>query len=71
MRNFSPVVAYRVGPYFRGWCVKEYRANGKWETVNVCDTQELAKGRLAARAARRRGMVVAEDGLSAALPPSG
>ena len=33
MKDFSPIVAYRVGPYFRSWCIKEYRANGKWQTV--------------------------------------
>ena len=67
MTNFSPVVAYRIGPYFRCWCVKEYLENGKWRTVNVCDIKELAMVRLAERAARRKGMVVADDGESAAM----
>lgn len=64
MKSFSPVTAYRIGPYFRSWCVKEYRANGKWQTVNVCETKDGAKAKLAERAARR-GMAVAEDGESA------
>jgi hypothetical protein len=67
MKNFSPIVAFRVGPYFRGWCVKALRANDSWETVNTADTMTGAKDKLADRATAR-GMIVAPDGMSAALP---
>ena len=67
MKTFAPITAYRIGPYFRSWCVKKYRADGTWETVNVCDMKKLAKSKLAEQAAKR-GMMIAADGESAALP---
>lgn len=67
VKNYSPIVALSVGPYFSCWCVKAYRANGTWETVNTADTLEGAKIKMATRAAAR-GMIIDAERMHAELP---
>ena len=67
MKNFSPIVALRVRGWFACIAVEAVRADGSTERVHICDSAEDALAKLAARAARR-GMIVADNGMSAILP---
>lgn len=67
MKNFSPIVGFRVHQWFDHWAVSAIRANGSTERVNVCQSEFVAKERLLWRA-RARGMVVTADSMRAALP---
>lgn len=66
MKNFSPIVALEIGPYFNHFCVKATRKNGAWETISVKQAKELAKAELAKHAAKR-GFDLAPDGTSATI----
>src|ERR671913_150727 len=50
MKNFSPIVGFRVRQWFSHWAVEAVRSDGSTERFNVADSLPGAQAKLAQRA---------------------
>lgn len=67
MKNFSPIVGFRVHQWFDHWAVSAIRSDGSTERFHVCQDRFDARSKMRRRA-EARGFTVRADGDSCTLP---